>query len=154
MAYLVDTNVMWRRFHAADPAYPTVKQEIDKLLLVGENVCITAQNLIEFQSLATRPVGANGLGYSVSEASRMADEMVDMFSFLPDTPAIYRHWRQLINRYDVKGRQVHDARLVAVMLTYRIANLLTLNGTHFHRFEEITVIEPTPHARKIEFDSQ
>jgi len=121
--------------------------------LAGENVCVTAQNLIEFRSLAARPIEANGLGYSVSAAGRMANEMVEIFSFLPDNPARYRQWRQLINKYEVKGRPVHDARLVAVMLTYHMASLLTLNSAHFRRFGEITVIEPTPHTRKIESDS-
>ncbi len=53
MAYLIDTNVMWRRFHSADPNYGAVKGTMDGLLLNGETLCITAQNLVEFQSLAT-----------------------------------------------------------------------------------------------------
>ena len=143
MAYLIDTNVMWRRFHEVGPSFESVKRTLDRLLLRGEDICITSQNLIEFQAVATRPLEVNGLGYSTGEASRAADEMKAMFSFLPDTPAIFNYWRHLVDRHEVIGRQVHDARLVAVMLTYDIAHLLTLNPGHFRRFDEITVVEPT-----------
>ena len=111
-------------------------------MLGGEGVCITAQNLIEFQAVATLPLNVNGLGYSTAEASRKADEIKAMFSFLPDTPAIFNYWRHLVDRHEVVGRQIHDARLVAVMLAYDISHLLTLNPAHFRRFDEITVIEP------------
>ena len=44
--------------------------------------------------------------------------------------------------YDVGGKQVHDARLVAVMLVHDVTHFLTLNSSDFRRFPEITVIEP------------
>ncbi len=65
------------------------------------------------------------------------------FLFFLTHPLSTHHWRQLVDRYDVRGRQVHDARLVAVMLTYDITHLLTLNAADFYRFEEITVVVPT-----------
>jgi predicted nucleic acid-binding protein len=142
MIYLLDTNVMWRRFHDSDPNHIVVKAALDTLLLRNDTVCITAQNLIEFQSLATRPAEANGLGYSTVEASLKAVQMKATFSFVADTPAIYSYWRTLVDKYDVKGRQVHDARLVAVMLAYGITHLVTLNPADFRRFVEIDVVTP------------
>ncbi len=133
---------MWRRFDRSDPRHQSVKDAIDRLLLRGEHVCITAQNLIEFQSVATRPTAVSGLGFTPSEASRMAEDIRSSFSFLADTAAVYLHWRTLVNKYDVKGRQVHDARLVAVMLSYDITHFLTLNPIDFQRFKEIVVDEP------------
>lgn len=41
---------------------------------------------------------------------------------------------------DVRGRQVYDARLVAVMLAHGITHILTFNGNHFRRFTGITVV--------------
>jgi predicted nucleic acid-binding protein len=47
-----------------------------------------------------------------------------------------------MDTYDVKGRNVFDARLVAVMLTYGITHILTMNRADFQRYAGITVEEP------------
>jgi predicted nucleic acid-binding protein len=142
MAYLVDTNVMWRRFEPSDSHHSIIKAALDALLRRGEVICVTAQNLIEFQAVATRPLELNSLGLTTIEASQKAEEIEAVFSFLPDTPDIYPKWRTLVDTHDVKGKQVHDARLVAVMRAHGISHFLTMNPTHFQRFTEITVVEP------------
>jgi len=40
------------------------------------------------------------------------------------------------------GRQVFNARLVAVMVMHGVEDLLTFNGSHFARYREITVHTP------------
>jgi predicted nucleic acid-binding protein len=42
----------------------------------------------------------------------------------------------------VKGKQVHDARLVAMMEAHGITHILTLNGADFARYPGIVVIDP------------
>lgn len=142
MAYLIDTNVMWRRFDLADTRQPTIKAALDTLILRGETLYVTAQNLIESQSLATRPVNGNGLGLTRAEANEKAKEMEALFSFLADTSDIYPRRRTLMETVEVNGRQVHDARLVAVILAYGVTHLLTFNMSDFRRFPQITVVEP------------
>jgi predicted nucleic acid-binding protein len=139
---LSDTNVMWRRFAPADASYSRVKAALDALILSGDSVYITSQNLVEFQSLATRPQNVNGLGFTPQQANEKAREMEAFFPLLLETPEIYLHWRNLMEKYEVSGRQVHDARLVAVMLAHNITHSLTMNPQHFRRFTEITVVEP------------
>ena len=142
MAYLLDTNVAWRRVQKTNPHHADVKSAIDALVLAGEQIYITAQNLIEFRSVATRPESANGLGLTAAVASVKAQEMETLFALLPEMPTIYPQWRSLVNQYAVIGKQVHDARLVAVMLVHGVTHLLTLNPTDFRRFSEISVVEP------------
>lgn len=142
MAYSVDTNVMWRRFIPGDPRHSIAVAAIDTLMRRGETLVISAQNLIEFRSLATRPPDVNGLGMTTAQAIKIAREIQAFFTLLPDTADIYPHWQTLVDTYDVKGRQVHDARLAAVMLTHGITHLLTFNPADFRRFSEITVVEP------------
>jgi predicted nucleic acid-binding protein len=48
----------------------------------------------------------------------------------------------LVSERQVKGAQVHDARLVATMLAYGITYLLTLNEVDFRRYPEIRVLTP------------
>ena len=143
MTYLADTNIITRRVLPADPLHSVVSVALFTLDQNGETVYISPQNLIEFQALATRPVAANGLGMSPSQASAEARRIEAIYPLLPDTPAIYPFWRNLVDSNLVVGRQVYDARLVAVMLAYRITNLLTLDPFDFRRYTSIiTVIEP------------
>lgn len=142
MVYLADTNVAARRILTQDPAHAQIKVAVDTLILRGETVAITAQNLVEFQALATRPLEANGLGLTTAEANEQARDMEAVFPFLEEIPSVYTYWRTLMERYDVRGRQVYDARLVAVMLAHSVTHLLTTNAGHFRRFSEITVVEP------------
>ena len=142
MAYLADTNVVFRRVIPSDPLHALAKTALDALLLQGETVYVTPQNLIEFQALATRPVEANGLGMSTAAASAVAQNIEALFPLLPDTPEVYPRWRALVDAHDARGRQVYDARLVAVMLVHGITHLLTLYASHFRRFTRITVVTP------------
>jgi hypothetical protein len=56
---------------------------------------------------------------------------------------VFTHWRQLVSAYRVIGRRVHDARLVAAMLTHGVTHLLTFNRDDFRQFAMITVVTPT-----------
>jgi predicted nucleic acid-binding protein len=125
-----------------DPLYGLVLTATDELVRRGETLFITSQNLIEFQALATRPLAANGLGMTGAQASAEAKTIEALFPLIPETPLIYPLWRALVDTHVVAGRQVYDARLVAVMLAHGVTHLLTLNPTHFRRFASITVVEP------------
>jgi predicted nucleic acid-binding protein len=71
--------------------------------------------------------------------------------FLPDTAAVHEHWRRLVVEYRVSGRQVHDARLVAVMLAHGILRLLTLNVGDFERYGSlIAPVHPRELAQDVE----
>ena len=47
----------------------------------------------------------------------------------------------LVERHGVRGKQVHDCNMVAVMLVHKIDRLVTRNPADFKRFKEI-VVEP------------
>ena len=47
----------------------------------------------------------------------------------------YDEWKRIVENVGVSGVAVHDARLVAVILTSGIGRILTLNAKDFHRYE-------------------
>ncbi len=143
MAYLADTNVAARWVLPGDPGYPTIRSAIFALQARQEIVYITPQVLMEFHALATRPVTANGLGWTAQAARIEARHIETIFPLLAETVAIYPLWGALIDAYGIIGRQVYDARLVAVMQAHGISHILTMNPTHFRRFAGITVVEPS-----------
>ncbi|HLM81172.1 MAG TPA: hypothetical protein VK302_11125, partial [Terriglobales bacterium] len=59
-----------------------------------------------------------------------------------ENAASYALWKTLVIDNRVSGVQVHDARLVAVMRTHNIEQIMTFNVSDFTRFSEIEAIHP------------
>ena len=140
--YLADTNIVFRWATPADPQYALCIAAVESLYEAGHTLYITPQILTEFWALATRPIEANGLGLSIASVRNTVQIIRDTFVLLPELPEIYPNWLALAEQYEVIGRQVYDTRLVAVMQVYGITHILTLNGTHFRRFEGIIIVSP------------
>jgi len=107
---------------------------------------VTPQNLVEFRNVATRPVSLNGLGLAPPDAEAKAAGFEAAFPLLPETPDIFPLWKAVVAALAVVGKQVHDARLVAVCHAHGVTNLLTFNVSHFARLATfgtgITVVDP------------
>ncbi len=142
MAYLADTNILLRLLHRDDPDHSVVRSSLRTLQQRREQVCYTAQNLVEFWRVCTRPISVNGFGLSVAETDRRAKLIERLFTLLPDRPEIHAEWRRLVVVCAVSGVQVHDARLVAAMHAYGLRNLLTLNVADFNRYPNIVGVHP------------
>lgn len=147
--HLVDTNVAFRRYLPRDDLHTLVRSVTDRFSRSGEPLWVTPQILLETRALATRPTEANGLGMSSTQARRLSDLIEADFPLLPEIPDVFAHWKDVVDKYEVVGRQVYDARLVAVMLAHGVTRLLTFNASHFRRFDEITVLTPEEVMRTI-----
>jgi predicted nucleic acid-binding protein len=131
MAHLVDTSVLARLANTADPFHAVAAQAVLELHRAGEVLYLTAQNLVEFRNLATRPKALNGLGLSAVDAEAKAAVFEGTFPLLPETPDIYPAWKALVGALGVIGKRIHDARLVAVCHVHAVTHLLTFNVSHF-----------------------
>ena len=76
----------------------------------------------------------NGFGLSIQEADEATRTVEAMFTLLHDTDAMHATWRHLVVEHEVKGVQVHDARLAASALVGGCRAILTLNDPDFKRF--------------------
>ncbi|MBW4439856.1 MAG: hypothetical protein KME10_01205 [Plectolyngbya sp. WJT66-NPBG17] len=63
-------------------------------------------------------------------------------TYLVDSNVLLRLVYRLVTKYQVRGKQAHDTRLVAAMIVHQIAHLLTFNTADFKRFSEIRAIDP------------
>jgi predicted nucleic acid-binding protein len=143
MKMLLDTNVLLR---IAQPAHPQRTEALEATVRLSEaelDLCLVPQVLYEFWSVATRPVSVNGLGMDAAAAERSLDELTHDFHLQRDERGVYGHWRSLIAAHRVRGKNAHDARLVAAMLRHGIGCLLTFNTPDFARFTTIAVYSPT-----------
>jgi predicted nucleic acid-binding protein len=146
MAYLIDTNILVRLANAADAQHSVASHAVLELHRQGEVLHLTPQVLIEFRGTATRPAAVNGLGLSTAEAEAMATEFEATFPLLEENADIYPTWKAIVDGLGIIGKQVHDARLVAVCHANGVTHLLTFNVTHFARMATfgpgVVIVDP------------
>lgn len=146
MAFLLDTSIRVRLANTTDLQHATATRAVLELHRRSELVHITPQVLIEFRNVATRPKSANGAGLPVADAETHAATFEAKFPLLVETPAIFTAWKSLVGALGIIGKQVHDARLVAVCHAYGVTHLLTFNVAHFTRMAAappgIVVVDP------------
>ena len=63
-----------------------------------------------------------------------------IFLIVDETEETTRTLVQLIKSYDIKGKKVHDANIVATMIGNSIQTLFTLNADDFRKFIEIELV--------------
>jgi predicted nucleic acid-binding protein len=146
MGYLVDTSILGRLANRLDAKYVTAVRATRRLHRRGESLRTAPQNLIEFRATATRPLAANGLGLSAAETEAKAARFEVYFPVVAETPDIYPAWKAIVQGVGIIGKQVHDARLVAICHVNNITHLLTFNVRHFARMAALgpglTVVDP------------
>lgn len=143
MLVLADTGILLRLADPADPQHGTVGHAVRAVRSRGDGLTVAAQNAAEFWNVCTRPATARGgWGLTVAEADRRLKAIEAGFPLLAESPAAYSIWRGLVVAHAVQGKQVHDARLVALMMAHSVTHILTLNAGDFSRFPGIVEIAP------------
>ena len=145
MSYLLDAGVLLRLVDQNDDQHELVRRAVRSLIALKEVLLIASQNVAEFLNVATRPVANNGLAMTTKQAVELFHrETESICSVVIEGESTHRELLRLVDQYSVTGKQVHDARLIAIILTWEIENLLTLNDRHFRRFEPegIKVVSP------------
>lgn len=142
MAILIDTNILLRSLQPHHPHCAIVERALSALRTRNETLNVTAQNLIEFWAVATRPASENGLGMTVEMATRELNVLKRLFSLLPETAPIFEEWERLVTTHRVSGKNTRDARIVAVMNVHGITRILTFNVQDFTRYQDISAVHP------------
>lgn len=143
MRVLVDTNILLRSVQPNHPLCSQATHAVSKLIRQRDAVFFCSQNIAEFWNVATRPSERNGLGLSPEEVLREVGNIEKSLTLLPDVPAIYSAWKQIVSDHKVQGVKVYDARLVAIMSIYTVESVLTFNSVDFERFTNVRAIHPS-----------
>jgi predicted nucleic acid-binding protein len=86
MAVLLDTNILLRLMNPQAPQAVIAERALNALRARSEELQISAQNLVEFWAVATRPVTENGLGLVVEQAIFEMSALKSLFVVLPEIP--------------------------------------------------------------------
>lgn len=140
-----DTNIILRAYHDSFPEHETVKATFDHFL-AEHDLWISRQVIREYLVQATHP--------RTFETPLTGEQVVEQVGnilkscFVADeTKATTLQLLSLLKSYPVSGKQIHDANIVAAMLSNGIDTLLTLNIADFKRYEDkITLLTPGQEA--------
>jgi len=139
---LVDTNIFLRASDASSLHHAVCVSALSSLASPPWEAFVCAQVIIEFWAVATRPREANGLGLSINDAETTVGDILNTFQCLEEPAKIVEVWRNLAVSHRVAGKQSHDARLVAIMQSQGVSQLVSINTGDFKRFSEIVCVTP------------
>ena len=115
MRILLDTNILLRLGDKVHPMHATATAAINALDYAGHVSVLVPQVLYEYWVVATRPVAVNGLGMAPALTDQVVSKWLAVYPLLRDERRVFENWRDLVNVYQVKGKNAHDTRLVAAM---------------------------------------
>jgi predicted nucleic acid-binding protein len=130
---LIYANVIETSFHEQALAAINVAHQ------AGRGLWISRQVIREYLVTMTRPQIFENLPREA--VLEQANQFIERFQVADDTAAVTGRLIKLMGDFQIGGKQVHDANIVASMLAYDIPCLLTHNTTDFERFGGIIGIE-------------
>jgi predicted nucleic acid-binding protein len=145
MIYVLDANILLRQAEPSSQHHSTVIGSLRRLTGQGHSFAIFPQALFEFWSVASRPLTANGLGYSPAILSQWITGFRAQYLVHYDNAAVVAEWERIVLQYGTLGKNSHDARYVAAMRAHGLSHLLTLNGKDLVRYvngERIVLVDP------------
>lgn len=138
----LDTNVLVAASAEAHPSHAMATALVARLVADRAPMLISVQVCREFLSVMTRaPLGA-ARPLTVAEALAALDTWRRPCVVLREDESVLSELLALVQKHDVKGKQVHDANIVATMLANGIDRLATLNAADFKRFGDEIAVEP------------
>ena len=139
---MVDTNVLIHSTVSSSPWHHEARNWLAELVDKGVELCITPQIIREYLVVLTRG-GVFERRFTPSEVLNELEAILPTFSLLHETEEQLFCLLDLIRRYQVRGKAVHDANIVASMIVHGVRRLVTYNHHDFQQFQEIE-LEPIP----------
>jgi len=138
---MIDTNVLIYSTISSSPWHQEAKQNLIALINSGTELCLTPQVVREYHVVLTRG-DVFEKQFTAEDALSELEAILPAFALLDETEETVYYLRNLIQRYQICGKAIHDANIAATMLFHGVTRLMTYNSSDFRRFKEIT-IEPT-----------
>lgn len=136
----VDTNVLLASADGSRGAHEDSLRFLEKAVSGEYRLFTCGQVFREYLVVSTRPVDENGMGLSPDESYENIQTFRKMIQTLDESSDTITELITLMKKYDLKGKRIHDANLVAVMRTYGLNHLKTWNPKDFRSFPELVLV--------------
>ena len=115
---------------------------VDRLIDEDCELWISRQVIREYLVQVTHPHTFTP-ALTIDQVIQQWAQVEALFRIADETQAVTAHLLALLQTYPTRGKQIHDANIVATMRANAIDTLLTLNAADFRRFEDqITILTP------------
>ncbi len=139
----IDTNILvYASLEDFDPIKYSSSVEILRQLVESQHhLFISTQIIREFLSVSTnKKFLKNPL--PIKEANRKVKEFRQNFEVLNIEIETIERLMKIAEKYQISGKNIHDAAITATMLENGIKNILTYDKKDFEIYKEITVHSP------------
>ncbi len=137
----IDTNVLIYANVASAPMHSQALTTLNNLWTSGEVLWISRQVIREYVANVTRPQTYAAPMPATNVIARV-QYFEQTFQVAEDTSTVTGKLRDLLKSIVIGGKQMHDANIVASMLSHGIDNLLTHNVTDFNRYNHLITVIP------------
>lgn len=137
----VDTNVLIYATNELSIWYPSATESLQTARQLGIDLILSPQILREYLAAATR-LSVSGNGLPVPKILENFHTFQTEFRLVEDNRLVLKTLGDLLLKVSVSGKQIHDANIVATMLTHDIRHLLTHNTDDFTRFSALITVLP------------
>jgi len=137
----LDTNVLIYATDRGSPLQSVAAGALHDARDAGVPLVVSPQVLREYLAVALRPAAAGG-GASLDDVQANIATFRGAFQVVAETDAVVGQLVGLLPRLPVGRRRVHDANIVATMLTHGVRQLLTHNTADFAPFADLITIVP------------
>jgi predicted nucleic acid-binding protein len=138
----LDTNILLAATDASRPGHAAARRIVSRGRAAGTPGAWSGQVIREYLAVATRPLEANGLGMSTEAALHNVRAFSSRLMFCDETEASSHRLLGLVAIHELRGTSVHDANIVATMVSHGIDRLVTLNPDDFSIYPEVAVLGP------------
>jgi predicted nucleic acid-binding protein len=131
---MLDTNVLLAATDERRAEHRDALTVVNDWAARRTDLCTSGQILREYLAVATRPAGENGLGLSLPDALVNVRAIRERTTLLAEDTKVADRLVGLLADIECRGKQVHDANVIATMLVYGIGSVVTMNVQDFVRF--------------------
>ena len=132
---MLDTNVLIAATDEGRSEHRDALTVLNDWAAGPTDLCTSGQVLREYLAVATRSPEHNGLGLNRPDALENVRAFRGRTTLLAEDSKVADRLLGLLADVDCRGKQVHDANLVATMLVHGIGTVVTMNLEDFARFE-------------------
>lgn len=137
-ACVVDTNVLVYSTVSDNPWHQQARQWLSTMQSAGVCLCVTTQILREYLVILTRGAVFE-ISFGVDQVLAQLEAFLPSFAVLDEPAEAADLLRGPVRQHQIRGKRIHDANIVAVMLAHRVHRLATYNRADFHQFDEIAL---------------
>lgn len=142
----VDTNILLRGLLKDMEQHREADAVLKRMWRDDAELWISGQIIREFIVQATHPRTLKQ-PLETAQVIHEIHRILPLFQVADETAAVRAKLLELLRVYPTRGKQIHDANIVATMLVHGVDTLLTINVSDFRRFDDqirLVALSETP----------